>query len=328
MASVFGTLSGVAAARDLVDGWKGGHWNRDPIPGQETWATYYAKYAQVRNGQQKQLANGVRWRLATDRRTEIAIPRIVWMPDSRSRDVANRMLEMVHGGAMLFSSQQQEGFLAYLRIHEQEGPPRFSGISEEDYRRHFRNVRELMPKRVVTQSDVALTYASTRYASLIDLGFMFNDQGNYLPRIIRGVTLDFERRQIFTMDACPKGSFKRPHAIYNPVFRFADLLEICDQASLERFETLVQPIEDGIKVAARNRDPSFKGCRARSIDDEQECRVPDGRRTGGSPHGVLVQRRKQVVPSGVRPKTRSSFISQAGASYEAGATARGLLRLK
>jgi hypothetical protein len=234
VASVFGSLSGVAAARDLVDGWKGGHWNRDPLPGQETWAAYYSKHAQVRNGSQKQLANGVRWRLATDRRTEIAIPRIVWMPDSRSPDVANRMLEMVHGGAMLFSGQQQEGFLAYLRIHEQEGPPRFSGISEEDYRRHFWNVRQLMPKRVVTQSDVALTYASTRYASLIDLGF------------------------------------KRPHATCNPVFRFADLLEICDQASLERFEALVQPIEDGMKVAARSRDPSFRGCRARSIDDEQE----------------------------------------------------------
>jgi hypothetical protein len=253
VASVLGTLSGVSVARDFVYGWKGGYWNSDPIPDQETWAAYYTKHARVRNGPEKLLTNGVRWRLATDRRAEIAMPRIVWMPDSKSRDMANRMLEMVHGGAMLFSRQQQESFLAYLRIHEQKGAHQFSGISEEDYRRHFRNVRELMPKRVVTQSDVALTYASTRYVSLIDLGFMFKDQGNSLPRIIRSVTLDLERRQIHTMDACPEGSFKRPHAIYNPVFRFAGLLDICDQASLERFETLVQPVEDGLKAAARNR---------------------------------------------------------------------------
>jgi len=277
-ASTVTALSGapVEAQRDVgfVDGWKGGHWNnyagQNQIPEKDTWATYYATHARIRHGPEKKLANGVRWQLATDRRTEIAMPRIVWMPDNRSRNVANQMLAMVHGGAMLFSKQQQEGFRAYLKIYEEKGPE-WSGQSKENHAQHLRAVRELMPKRVVTQLDVALTYASTRYASLVDLGFIFRDEGNNLPRIIRGVTLDLERRQILTMEACPEGSFNRPGAIANPVFRFADLLEICDQASLERFEALVQAAEDGTKAAlADSKDPLVAGCWQTSIADEQE----------------------------------------------------------
>ena len=133
---VIGALSGTSTARDLVDGWERGYYNEyvggDPIPRQETWATYYSKYAQVRDGSQKQLANGVRWRLVTDQRTKIAMPRIVWMPDNKKRDIANRMLEMVHGGAMLFSKQQQEGFREYLKLYVEEELPKALGIEREE----------------------------------------------------------------------------------------------------------------------------------------------------------------------------------------------------
>jgi hypothetical protein len=261
-------------AVDFVDGWEGGYYaayaGGDPIARRETWATYYAKRAQITNGPERRLASGVRWRLATDTQTHIAMPRIVWMPDNRNRDTANRMLETVHGGVMLFSNQQQEGFLTYLKVHEEE-VPRFSGVSEEDYKRHFRIARELMPKRIVMQTDVALTYASTGFVSLIDLGYVHRDEGNYLPRIIRSVTLDLERRQFYTMEACPKGSFSRPDDLSNPVFRFADLLEICDQVSLERFEALVEAEEDRIRATTvDSKVPLIEGCRGASIKAEQE----------------------------------------------------------
>lgn len=104
--SIFALLS--AGARP-VDGLERGYYSGpgNPLPGKETWASYYAKHAQASNSPEKRLANGVRWQLTTDRRTNIAIPRIVWMPNHKSRDIANRMLEMVHGGAMLFSKEQQ-----------------------------------------------------------------------------------------------------------------------------------------------------------------------------------------------------------------------------
>lgn len=259
---------------DFIDGWKGGQWSSyaggDRIPEKETWLAYYATYGRVRNGSEKKLANGVRWRLATDQQTEIAMPRIVWMPDNRNRDVANRMLEMVHGGTMLFSQRQQDGFRQYLKIYEERGAE-WSELSEKNRKRHLKAVRELMPSRVVTQSAIALTYASTRYASLIDLGFIFRDEGNYLPRIIRGVTLDLERRQIYTMDACPEGSFKRPGAVSTPVFRFADLLEICDQESLERFSAVVEAADDRTRAAtADSNDPLIEDCRGTGIAGGQE----------------------------------------------------------
>lgn len=267
-----GALAEVRRDVDIVDGWEGGYYDSyaAPLPGQEAWSAYYAKHARLSIGPEKRLANGVRWRLATDRQTGIGMPRIVWMAGNLNLNTANRLLETVHGGAMLFSDQQQEGFLTYLKIHEQDFP-RFSGISKEDHERHYQGVRKLMPKRVVTQSDVALTYASTRFASLIDLGFIYRDEGSRLPRIVRSVTLDFEQQRIFTMEACPEGSLGRLNAISNPTFRFADLLEICDQPSLARFAGMVQAAEDRITAAmAASNDPLVEHCRRVSIDDDQE----------------------------------------------------------
>lgn len=256
---------------NLVDGWTDGYYDEfiSPLPGQETWAAYYVAHGKISNGPQKRLVNGVRWQLATDRRTRIAVPRIVRMPDNTNAVVANRMLELVHGGAMLFSERQQKGFHEQLRRHEEDGY-RWAGQSEKEHKERFKTVREFTPKRIVTQTDVALTYASSRFVSMVDLGFVYTYEGTYTPRIIRGLTLDLQRRQIFTMEACPQGSFRRRGAIFNPTFRFADLLEICDQASLALFEAAVQAAEDRIKAAtAESKDPSVERCRGTSIDEEQ-----------------------------------------------------------
>lgn len=201
------------------------------------------------------------------------MPRLVWMPDNRNRDVANRMLEMVHGGAMLFSDQQQKGFFAYLKFNE-ENIPRYPEKWAEDYRRHLRNARELVPKRIVTQSDVALTYASTGFVSLVDLGYIHRDEGTYLPRIIRSVTLDLERRRIFTMEACPNGGFKHPDGLSHPLFRFADLLEICDPETLKRFNVAVEAVEDQVRAAtAESKNPLIEGCKGTGIGDGHDVVV-------------------------------------------------------
>jgi hypothetical protein len=270
--SILAALTEAPAARGFVDGWEDGYWAdtavSDPIPSKDTWRAYYATHAKVGSGPEKQLANGVRWRLATDRRTGIAMPRIISMPDSKKRDIANQLLETVHGGAMLFARKEQASLRAYAKEYAENGPG--WPISKEDYERRRKTLQDMMKEPLVEQTDVALTYASARFVSLIDLGFINKIEGTYLPRIIRGVTLDLERRQIFTMETCPEGSFKRPGAIYNPLFRFADLLDICDQASLEQFEVLVEAVDDRIRVAtADSKDPLIEGCRWASIKSEQ-----------------------------------------------------------
>lgn len=265
-AAVIGVLIVVSegsAARDVVDGWERGYYSHEanPLPGQETWVAHYARHAQISNGPERKLANGVRWRLATDRQTKIAMPRIVWMPDNTNRSAANRMLEMVHGGAILFAKQQQEGFLSYVKSHE----------GDEVSNRHFQHVRKHMPKHVVTQTDVALTYASNRFVSLIDLGFIFRDEGTLTPRIIRGLILDLNQQQIFTMEACPEGSFRRLHDPFHPTFRFSNLLEICDEASVTQFEAAVIAEDDRIReAAAGSKDSLSEGCRDVSRRGEQE----------------------------------------------------------
>lgn len=61
--------------------------------------------------------------------------------------------------------------------------------------------------------------------------------------------VDLKLRQIYTMEACPGDSFTRPGYFSHPLFRFANLLEICDEASLERFTALVETEEAGVKEA-------------------------------------------------------------------------------
>jgi hypothetical protein len=169
---------------------------------------------------------------------------------------------------MLFARKEHASLRAHAKQYAEKGPG--WPVSEEDYKRRLKILQEMMKERLVEQTDIALTYASTSFVSLIDLGFINKIEGTYLPRIIRSVTLDLERRQIFTMEACPEGSFKRPNSIYNPLFRFAGLLDICDQASLEQFEALVEAADDRIRAAmANSEDPSFEDCRWASIKCEQ-----------------------------------------------------------
>ena len=269
--SLLAVLSGATGARP-VDGWERGYYSDPghPLPGQETWASHYAKHAQVSYGPEKRLANGVRWRLATDRRTRIATPRIIWMPNNRSRDIGNRMLETVHGGAMLFSDEQQRGYQEELARYEKEGPS-WSGQSKEEHKRRVQFRRKNTPKRIVKQTDVTLTYASASFVSLIDLGLIYTYEGTYIPRIVRGLTLDLEQRRIFTMQACPEGGLERSGANARPTFQFADLLEICDQTSLERFEVLVQAADDRAKAAtASSKDPLVQQCRKAPLEYEQD----------------------------------------------------------
>lgn len=273
--SVLPGLTEAAAARDFVDAWEGGYWAdtavSDPIPDKDTWRAY-AAHAKVRSGPERELPNGVRWRLVTDRETKIAMPRIVSMPNNKNQGTANQLLETVHGGAILFAKKEQASLRAYAKEYADHGP-RWP-VSMEEYERRRKTLREMMKEPLVEQTDVALTYASTRFTSLIDLGFINKIEGTYLPRIIRSVTLDLDRRRIFTMEVCPEGSLEGSRDQSTALFRFADLLEICDLDSLKRFNAVVEAANDRIRAAtADSKDPLIKGCQGTGIGDGHEIVV-------------------------------------------------------
>lgn len=83
------------------------------------------------------------------------------MPDNRNRGIANRLLETVHGGAMLFARKEQDNLRAFVKDYAENGPG--WPMPHEDYARHREVLRDMMKERVVEQTDVALTYASTSF---------------------------------------------------------------------------------------------------------------------------------------------------------------------
>ena len=274
IAPVLGVRADTRKDIDFVDGWEGGFYDEDadeaPISGNKNWATYYAKYAQIRNGPQRKLSDGILWQLATDQRTGIAMPRIVSMPDKSRRNVANRMLETVQGAAMAFADRQQRGFFARLRCPGPGEHPWTTAQEIADCKRHLKNALDLMPRRIVEQTAIALTYVSSRFLSLVDLEYTHRDEGNYVPRIVRGVVIDLERQQIFTMDSCPADGGKTLKEESQQLFRFAGLLEICDKASLERFLALVEAADVRTAPAERYVDKTtLKECEGFSINEDQ-----------------------------------------------------------
>ena len=259
--SILAALSEAPAARDFADGWEGGYWAdmavSDPIPSKDTWRAYYATDARLRSGPEKQSANGVRWRLATDRRTGIAMPSNHL--DARQQEAGHRQPAAGDsaGGAMLFARKEQASLRAYAKDYAENGPG--WPVSKEDYERRRKTLQDMMKEPLVEQTDVALTYASARFVSLIDLGFINKIEGTYLPRIIRGVNFVTSSGDRFSRwKPAPKAASNVRAPSTTQLFRFADLLDICDQASLEQFEALVEAVDDRIRAATADSRGSFR----------------------------------------------------------------------
>ncbi len=218
-------------------------WNEEDenMPDRSMWASYYVKNARVRLGPERRLRNGISWRLLIDNITGIGMPRITWMPDVNRLRTANRLLDTVHGGAMLFAMQK-----------------------EQDLRRLNESARkagdvEIETKYAVVQEAAAVTYASANFVSLIDLEYIVAG-GNRLPRIIRGLTFDLRRELVFKVKACPGkvGDYAERHQL----FRFGDLLDFCYPGSEHLFVSLVRKASDrAVAASANSADASIQQCR-------------------------------------------------------------------
>jgi len=217
-----------------------------------TWAAYYRKNARVQLAPEQRLPNGVSWRLHVDVVSKLAMPRVTWMPDARSTRTANGLLDVVHGGAMLFSAAMGQDLEA---------------MNDRARRNGF---RPLEYDRPVVQTDVGLTYATPALVSLIDLGYVAGE-GTGLWRIIRGTTFDLGTGRMFGIEACTgsdlaygTGRMIGPGIFddqKNYLFQFGKLLRVCDRASYLKFVQLLTRRANLIaEQMIESKDPLVRTC--------------------------------------------------------------------
>ena len=182
------------------------------------------------------------------------------------------MLDMVHGGAMLFSAAMGQ---------------ELDEINDRELRSGF---PALEYDRPVVQTDVGLTYATPTLVSLVDLGYV-KSGGTGVWRIIRGLTFDLRTKQMFRVEACPgsdiaygskvygaagitadgKYSIKVPH---NYLFQFGKLLRVCDRETYLKFIQLLTAKAALIaEQTAGSRDQAVQWCSEKAnpfIGEDQE----------------------------------------------------------
>lgn len=215
------------------------------------WADYYAKHVRVRLGKEQRLPNGVSWRLLIDQRTGIAMPRITWMPDRKSMEIANGMLDALHGWAVKAARAEAKSNRETVQEILTDRPD-----SELSY-------LVLRPfDRSVVQADIALTYATDILVSLVDLADVMAPGANYFPRSMRGLILDLRRNLVFAAEACP-GREKYDGITTDGIFFQLDgLLQFCDEASLDAFHDFIHDkAKSALAAAAGSKDPFIQRCR-------------------------------------------------------------------
>ncbi len=202
-------------------------------------AAYYRAHANVRLGAQQRLPNGVAWRLLTDAKTRLAMPRITWMPDIQGMGTANRLFDVVHGSLLEYAAQTMEEF------------------NELDENRRSRGDVPLSVDYPVVQTEVRLTYASSKLAGMVDTHYTVTE-GHYYPEDTDALTFDLLHATIFGISACSGsnslyGDDASPKsAARYRMFRFGEILKVCDGDSLRDFIRILR--EHAKKAAAGASD--------------------------------------------------------------------------
>ncbi len=226
-------------AGSFVSGWEDGSY---AVPDQATWAAYYRSRAHVRLGPERRLLNGVVWRLHVELASRLAMPRIVSMPDAQSARTANRLLDMVHGGALLFATHVRQQLDAENELRREQGE------------------QPLQYNRPIIQTDVGLTYATPTLMSVVDLGIAPTDR-RIAKRIIRGLTFDLRTGEMFRVEGCPgnEGGYGARSGDYR--FRFGKLLQLCETETYLRFVQLLSARSMmAAERSARSHDSRTAGC--------------------------------------------------------------------
>ena len=232
-------------SRRIDDGVLNNSANRD------MWVEYYAEHVKVRLGPEQRLLNGVSWRLLIDQRTGIAMPRITWMPDRKSMAIANRMLEALQGRAVEAARARAEYNRELVQKILKEKP--YLKLSDLELRPFAHSV---------VQKDIALTYATANFVSLVELADITLPGANFNPRRMHGLILDLRRDLVLVAGACPGREEYDGRSKDGDFFQVGDLLKFCDEPSLDAFRNFIHDrAKPALAAAASSKDPFIKRCR-------------------------------------------------------------------
>jgi len=222
-------------------------WDRYGLGDPSVWPSYFWQLARIHLGTEHRLSNGVSWRFQTDIRSGIAIPRLTWMPDKQKLRMANHLLDIVQGGEMLVEMAEWRGIEVEEKFRAKAGLP------------------GLLVNHSVTQWDVDLTYAGSRLMSLMNAAVIAS-AGNKPDALLRGLIFDLERGTIEHARACPgRQSYGFSDPSRDPsrfLFRYGELLNLCDREHYRAFIALVRDIDDkrGVPHLSPSAGDRTKGC--------------------------------------------------------------------
>lgn len=204
--------------------------NTGPPQTTERPADFFRHRRNVTLGSPHTMNKGVAWRLVTDTSTNLALPRIIKMPDRAAMDKANRLLDAAHGCLLI----------RYARLARE-----WFGLDQPD------NARAT--DKPVFQPDpalVELTYASPRLVSYAEIRVYAVDSFSYDVKP-RGIVLDLERNRIYQASGC--GGLRDDGYGW---FRLGPMLEVCTFEARAEFDKIwsskIEPIEKAAALAPDN----------------------------------------------------------------------------
>jgi hypothetical protein len=119
-----------------------------------------------------------------------------------------------------------------------------------------------------------VTYATSRLISIVDLGY-FKHEGSSVVRRISALTFDLERDRLYKIASCSAGDIL--HASDKMVgadkylFRFGDLLKVCDHQTYRRFvELLASKAEQQARRVISSRQYEVRSCISHYIGDGKD----------------------------------------------------------
>jgi len=236
--STVGLAAPQTAPEDLI-GYDSDFWS---LKEGAKFAKYYRTHAIIspRLEPEQRLANGVRWRLLVDERTGMRMPRITWMPDQRSMAVANEFFEMAHGAAIVRAEDFNRIWRGDSTIRAVQGLPPYSPLP--------------------LQSDVEVTYATSRFVNYIDLGTKETRERDFSGRGDVRI-FDIRTGAVYSFSLCPVryGWDGHGHEFTIPI-NSVPPFAICSDAAYDAYRAVVMKWASlAIPAGERDRQP-VDGC--------------------------------------------------------------------
>jgi hypothetical protein len=205
---------------------------------------YYSMHARISaesaGEPERILANGVRWRLLVDEKTSMRMPRITWMPNQQNMAAANQLLERAHGAAIA------------------EGDAFNKMWAHENTARALRGLPPYSP--LPLQSDIELTYASSRFVNYIDFG---NEELSEKQFSGRGAVrvFDIKTGAVYRFGLCPVryGSDRHGNRFTIPI-NSTPPFAVCDDAAADALDAVVKRWASAAIPAREHDRQPVDGC--------------------------------------------------------------------